>query len=73
MFKRKHRAHGKQAIWNLLSGTAVSGVLVVEAGPQLILRAASICEPQQGRELAWVPADGEVVIDVANVDYVQVL
>ncbi|CPR79307.1 hypothetical protein [Mycobacteroides abscessus] len=69
MFKRKpHPAEGREALWNLLSGSTIRGVLVKEAGPKLILRAASVYEP--GRE--WVAADGEVIIDAANVDYVQV-
>lgn len=68
MFKRKHPAMGREAIWNLDSGTTIRAVLVTEAGPKLILRAASVYEP--GRE--WVAADGEIIIDADTVDYVQV-
>ncbi|SID55967.1 Uncharacterised protein [Mycobacteroides abscessus subsp. abscessus] len=69
MFKRKHPALQREAVWNLVSGSTIRGVLVNEAGPKLILRAASTYEP--GRE--WVPADGEIIIDATSVDYVQVL
>lgn len=68
MFKRKHPARGREAVWNLHSGSTIRGVLVKEAGPKLILRAASVYEPGQ----EWIPADGEIIIDSDNVDYVQV-
>lgn len=68
MFKRKHPALGREAVWNLYSGSTIRGVLVKEAGPKLILRAASVYEPGQ----EWIPADGEIIIDSGNVDYVQV-
>ncbi|OHU29599.1 hypothetical protein BKG74_03455 [Mycobacteroides chelonae] len=69
MFKRKHPASGREAIWNLVSGSTIRAVLAAEVGPKLILRAASVYEP--GRE--WVAADGEIIIDATSVDYVQVL
>lgn len=72
MFNRKHPAHNREAVWNLLSGTVVQGVLVKQAGHQFILRAASVCEPRPGHGPEWAQADGEIVIDAANVDYVQV-
>ncbi len=69
MFKRKHPALQREAVWNLVSGSTIRAVLVDEVGPKLILRAASVYEPGQ----EWIPADGEIVIDSTNVDYVQVL
>lgn len=54
---------------SLFSGNAVSGVLTKKAGPLFILAGCQIHEP--GHEP--VPADGEIVIDAANVDYFQIL
>lgn len=53
----------------LYSGNAVSGVLTRTAGPLLILQGAMIHEPSAEP----VKADGEVVIDQANVDFVQIV
>lgn len=49
--------------------TAISGVLWASRGPWLILRSASLLQAQQP------PAalDGEVIIDRANVAFVQVV
>lgn len=54
---------------SLFSGNGVSGVLVATPGPLLILRGCMVHEP--GAEAA--PAEGEIVIDGANVDFVQIV
>lgn len=59
----------RQVLVSLFSGNAVSGVLTKKAGPHYILRGCLVHEP--GSEPAQ--ADGEIVIDQANVDYFQIL
>lgn len=59
----------RRVLVSLFSGNAVSGVLVKTPGPLMILRGCMIHEP--GAQPA--PADGEIVIDTANVDYVQIV
>lgn len=54
---------------NLLSGTAVTGVVVDSSGPLLTLKSAVVHD--EGGESA--PADGEIVIDKANIDFIQAL
>ena len=56
-------------IVSLFSGNAVSGVLTKTPGPLLIMQGCTVHEP--GSEPT--PADGEIVIDSANVDYVQIV
>lgn len=67
MFKR-HRGLNKQVLVSLFSGNAVSGVLTEVAGDFLILRGCTVHEPGADP----TPADGEIVIDTANVDYIQI-
>lgn len=55
---------------SLFSGNAVSGVLVETPGPLMILRGCMIHDLDAS---APSPADGEIVIDSANVDYVQIV
>lgn len=59
----------REVLYSLLSGNAVSGVLVKVAGTRLFLRDCTIHEPGS----APMAADGEIVIDEANVDYFQIL
>lgn len=67
---RKHPALNRKVLVSLFSGNAVSGVLVKTPGPLLILHGCMVHEPDAERP---VPADGEIVIDSANVDYVQIV
>lgn len=69
MFKRHHPGLNKQVLISLFSGNAVNGVLTATPGDFLILRGCIVLEP--GAE--QVKADGEVVIERANVDYTQIL
>ncbi|SII86568.1 MULTISPECIES: hypothetical protein [Mycobacteroides] len=55
---------------NLFSGNAIEGVCTLDGRAGMILRGALVHEP--GVEHV-MPADGEVRIDRANVDYVQML
>lgn len=66
---RRHPGMNRKVLVALYSGNAVSGVLVKTPGPLLILQGAMIHEPQSDP----VAADGEIVIDCANVDYVQIM
>lgn len=55
---------------SLFSGNAVSGVLVSTAGNRFILRGCMIHDVDAS---APSPADGEIVVDLANIDYVQIV
>ncbi|MFF1555614.1 hypothetical protein ACFVX3_31815 [Rhodococcus erythropolis] len=65
----KHLHAKPRVVVNLLSGSAISGVVVSTRGPLLALKSAVIHEGQQD----GVPADGEVVVDKANIDFIQAL
>lgn len=58
----------RRAVVNLHSGRAISGVVTKWRGPFYILRDATVLEGDQ-----QMPADGEVLIEKHNVDYVQAL
>lgn len=66
---RRHPGLNRQVLVSLYSGNAVSGVLTKTPGSLLILRGCTVLEP--GAEPAQ--ADGEIVIDTANIDYLQVV
>lgn len=55
---------------NLFSGNAIEGVMTQQVGDHLIVRAAVVHLPNTD---ATPPADGEIAIDTANVDYIQML
>lgn len=59
----------RSVIVNTQSGRAFRGVLWNQQGAYLVLRNAEISRPG----VEWAPLDGEVVIDRANVDFLQVL
>jgi hypothetical protein len=52
---------------NLKSAKAFEGLLWAKRGPLLVLRDATLIEGRQK-----IKADGEVVIERSNVDFVQV-
>lgn len=62
---RRYLVH-RRVVVNLRTGTAVSGVITEVRGPLLIMRDATVHDGDQA-----APADGEIVVDRANVDYVQ--
>lgn len=68
--KRQHPGMNRQVLVSLFSGNAVSGVLVSTPGNLMILRGCMIHDVDAS---APSPADGEIVIDAANVDYVQIV
>jgi hypothetical protein len=67
---RRHPAIGRRVLVNLFSGNAIEGVITHRVADQFIVRAAVL--HIQGSD-ATPPADGEIVIDAANVDYIQML
>jgi small nuclear ribonucleoprotein (snRNP)-like protein len=67
---RRHPGLNRKVLVSLFSGNAVSGVLVKTPGPLLILQGCMVHEPDSAQPAA---ADGEIVIDTANVDYVQIV
>ncbi len=69
MWFRRHPGLNRKVLVSLYSGSAVSGVLTKAVGPVLILQGCTVHEPG----VDAVPADGQIVIDTANVDYVQIV
>lgn len=70
MWFRRHPGHNRKVLVSLFSGNAVSGVLVSTPGQFLVLKG---CQIHDADASASSPADGEIVIDAANVDYMQVV
>lgn len=68
MFKRRDSALGRRVLVNLLSGNAIDGVCTYESREHMLLRGAVV--HTVGSD-ATPPADGEVRIDKANVDFTQ--
>lgn len=68
MFDR-HPALRQRVLISLFSGNAVSGVLTQKVGNYFVLKACIVHEPGSQP----VEASGEIVIDQANVDYLQIL
>ncbi|WP_054812096.1 hypothetical protein [Nocardia arizonensis] len=64
---RRYVVH-RRVVVNLRSGTAVAGVITETRGPLLIVRDATVHDGDQA-----APADGEIVIDRAAIDYIQAL
>jgi hypothetical protein len=64
----RHPALDTKVIVNLFSGNAVEGICV-RVKPTYLVRAAVLHQP--GAEAT--PVDGEISIDVANVDFIQIL
>ena len=56
---------------NLTTGTVFDGILWQARGGLLVLREASIHEPRGERP--WRKVDGEVVLEVSRVEFVQVV
>lgn len=67
--RRSDRVLHRNVVVNLLSGNALSGVVSFETRQALVLRGAIVHEPDADP----APADGEVLIDRANVDFIQLL
>lgn len=67
MFAYRRTAVHKRVVVNL-ADTAFDGILWVQRGPLLVLRDAKLLQP--GAEP--VPLDGEVLIERARVEFIQV-
>lgn len=68
MFDR-HPALDRKTIINLFSGNAVEGICTA-VKPTYILRAATLHSIDAG---AATPIDGEISVEPANVDFIQIL
>ncbi len=69
MFAYRRTALRKRVVVNLTTEKAFVGVLWAQRGPLLVLRGAELHE--SGRPP--LPMDGEVVVERARVDFVQVV
>lgn len=69
MFKRPTTVLHRSILVNLLSGNAIHGVVAYETTKALVLRGAIV----HTSDAEPAPADGEVLIDRANVDFIQML
>ena len=69
MFNRRSALQNRMVLVNLMSGNALEGVCVHEGRDVLTMRGVTVhssdAEPAQ--------ADGEVLVDRINVDFIQVL
>lgn len=69
MFNRPPKILARSVLVNLRGGVALSGVCSHESSAALVLRGVTVHEPDSDP----ASADGEVLIDRANVDFVQLL
>jgi hypothetical protein len=69
MWKKKHPAEAREVLVSLLSGRAVRGVLWQSAGDYILLRSCTLYE----KGVEPTPCDGEVLLDKANVEYIQIV
>lgn len=59
----------RRVVVNLLSGQAVEGLLVRQAGPLLVLEQPVVHEPGA----APAPADGQMVVERDRVAFIQIV
>lgn len=69
MFKKRATLEQRKVLINLLSGNAIGGVCVHEGTNTIAVRGATIHEPNSEP----AAADGEILIDRINVDFIQLL
>lgn len=69
MFRRSPNLLHRRVLINLMSGTAISGVCAYQGHDALVLRGATVHDADADP----APADGEIVIDRINVDFIQLL
>lgn len=62
-------AINRRVMVNLLSGSAIDGVLYDERGPLIVLRDCNL--HSEGGQHA--PLDGEVIVERDHIDFVQVV
>lgn len=69
LFKKRSTLEQRKVLINLLSGNAIGGVCVHEGRDTITVRGATLHEP----DAEPVAADGEILIDRINVDFIQLL
>lgn len=69
MFEPRHPALHRKVLISLKTGNAVSGLLARKIGDTYVLKGCTVHAPGTGPS----PADGEVLIEQENVDYMQTL
>lgn len=69
MFKKRSKIEQRKVLVNLLSGNAIGGVCVHDGDHTIAIRGATVHEPNSEP----APADGEILIDRINVDFIQLL
>lgn len=69
MFKARHPAMHKRVLVSLFSGSAVAGVMADQIGNTFVLKGCTVHEPGAAQP---VVADGELCIDLSNVDFMQI-
>jgi hypothetical protein len=67
--RRRTSVLQRNVLVNLISGNAVAGVCTYDGRQALILRGATVHTSDSDP----APADGEIVIDRINVDFIQIL
>ena len=61
----------RRVVANLVTGTVFDGILWSTRGGLLVLREARIHEPRG--EVPWRRVDGEVVVELSRVEFIQVV
>lgn len=69
MFNRRPALLNRNVLVNLRSGNAISAVCVYASRESLVLRGATVHQPDSEP----AAADGEVLVDRSNVDFIQLL
>lgn len=69
LFNKRSTLEQRKVLINLVSGNAISGVCVQHGRDTIVVRGATIHEPDSEP----APADGEILIDRINVDFIQLL
>lgn len=69
LFSRRPNALNRQVLVNLASGNAIAGVCTYNGPTSIVLRGATVHET----DAEPAPADGEILIDRINVDFIQLL
>jgi len=67
--RRTPTLENRKVLVNLCSGNAVGGVCTYDSREALILRGATVHQP----DAEPAPADGEILVDRINVDFIQLL
>lgn len=63
----------KRGLVNLKSGTVFNALIFKQAGPYLVLRQAQLLQDRGAAVKGATPADGEVLVDRREVDFIQLV